>query len=189
MKNTKEIMRVLKFILKTLEICVITLIIITSLIIVIQRVSNNEKSFFGYRIFKVETGSMIPAYNVGDVLLVKEKKIEELTEGDVITYNGKSGNMKGKTVTHRIINIERSNGTIYTKGDANNLADPEIKEEQVIGKVIAKSKILTVITNLLNNKYIFYFFGIVPLTIYVFFSMVRYNDKVEKRIKERNRKV
>ena len=190
MKFTKECIKILKKIAKIIEVILITIIIFISLIIIIQRFSNNEKSFLGYRIFRVETGSMVPKYLVGDVILVKDQKFEQLKIGDDLTYNGLSGNVAGKIITHQIIDIEIVNGKkiIHTKGIANSQEDPEIFEEQIIGKVITKMNILTVITKCLNNKYIFYFLGIVPLTIYIFFSVIRYNNRVEQRVKERNKK-
>ena len=190
MKFTKECIKILKKIAKIIEVILITIIIFISLIIIIQRFSNNEKSFLGYRIFRVETGSMVPKYLVGDVILVKDQKFEQLKIGDDLTYNGLSGNVAGKIITHQIIDIEIVNGRkiIHTKGIANSQEDPEIFEEQIIGKVITKMNILTVITKCLNNKYIFYFLGIVPLTIYIFFSVIRYNNRVEQRVKERNKK-
>ncbi len=190
MKFTKECIKILKKIAKIIEVILITIIIFISLIIIIQRFSNNEKSFLGYRIFRVETGSMVPKYLVGDVILVKDQKFEQLKIGDDLTYNGLSGNVAGKIITHQIIDIEIVNGKkiIHTKGIANSQEDPEIFEEQIIGKVITKMNILTVITKCLNNKYIFYFLGIVPLTIYIFFSVIRYNNRVEERVKERNKK-
>lgn len=190
MKFTKECIKILKKMAKIIEVILITIIIFISLIIIIQRFSNNEKSFLGYRIFRVETGSMVPKYLVGDVFLVKDQKFEQLKIGDDLTYNGLSGNVAGKIITHQIIDIEIVNGKkiIHTKGIANSQEDPEIFEEQIIGKVITKMNILTVITKCLNNKYIFYFLGIVPLTIYIFFSVIRYNNRVEERVKERNKK-
>lgn len=190
MKFTKECIKILKKMAKIIEVILITIIIFISLIIIIQRFSNNEKSFLGYRIFRVETGSMVPKYLVGDVILVKDQKFEQLKIGDDLTYNGLSGNVAGKIITHQIIDIEIVNGKkiIHTKGIANSQEDPEIFEEQIIGKVITKMNILTVITKCLNNKYIFYFLGIVPLTIYIFFSVIRYNNRVEERVKERNKK-
>lgn len=190
MKFTKECIKIFKKIAKIIEVILITIIIFISLIIIIQRFSNNEKSFLGYRIFRVETGSMVPKYLVGDVILVKDQKFEQLKIGDDLTYNGLSGNVAGKIITHQIIDIEIVNGKkiIHTKGIANSQEDPEIFEEQIIGKVITKMNILTVITKCLNNKYIFYFLGIVPLTIYIFFSVIRYNNRVEERVKERNKK-
>ena len=190
MRFTKKCIKILKKIAKIIEVILIAIIIFISLIIIIQRFSNNEKSFLGYRIFRVETGSMVPKYLVGDVILVKDQKFEQLKIGDDLTYNGLSGNVAGKIITHQIIDIEIVNGKkiIHTKGIANTQEDPEIFEEQIIGKVITKMNILTVITKCLNNKYIFYFLGIVPLTIYIFFSVIRYNNRVEERVKERNKK-
>ena len=95
--------------------------------------------------------------------------------GDNITYNGLTGDVKGKTITHQIVavNTENSKITIRTKGIANNVADPEIDGSQVIGKVIVKLNILTWLTKFINNKYIFYFFIIVPLTIWIFFNVIK----------------
>ena len=110
MKFTKECIKILKKIAKIIEVILITIIIFISLIIIIQRFSNNEKSFLGYRIFRVETGSMVPKYLVGDVILVKDQKFEQLKIGDDLTYNGLSGNVAGKIITHQIIDIEIVNG-------------------------------------------------------------------------------
>ena len=114
-------------------------------------------------------------YLVGDVILVKECDINSLKPGDNITYNGLTGDVKGKTITHQIVavNTENSKITIRTKGIANNVADPEIDGSQVIGKVIVKLNILTWLTKFINNKYIFYFFIIVPLTIWIFFNVIK----------------
>ena len=117
----------------------------------------------------------MPNYLVGDVILVKECDINSLKPGDNITYNGLTGDVKGKTITHQIVavNTENSKITIRTKGIANNVADPEIDGSQVIGKVIVKLNILTWLTKFINNKYIFYFFIIVPLTIWIFFNVIK----------------
>ena len=64
------------------------MIAFVSITIVTQRVSNNENSFLGFRIFKVETGSMIPKYQIGDVILIKEKDINKIKVGDDVTYFG-----------------------------------------------------------------------------------------------------
>ena len=56
--------------------------------IIAQRVSGN-KSVFGYRIFTVATGSMIPHYNINDVLAVKEVNTDELQNADIgKSFNG-----------------------------------------------------------------------------------------------------
>ena len=52
----------------------------------------------------------------------------ELKVGDVITYNGEVGTVKGKSITHKIIEIRDENGKLIfvTQGVANPVADPPI---------------------------------------------------------------
>ena len=157
------------------------LIIFVSIIIIVQKVTNNQESFLGFRIFRVQTGSMIPKYQIGDVILVKYKNPEKIKIGDDVTYQGKDGSFKGLTVTHSVIDIQEVNGVkeFHTKGIANNLEDPVVYEEQINGVVQCKLYILTWICTLLNNKYIFYFGAVLPLTIYIFFKVLKGN--YEKR--------
>ena len=64
---------------------------------------------------------MIPVYNIGDVILVKETEIDKIQKGDDVTYNGTAGSMKGKLVTHQVIDIEEREGkkVFHTKGLRN----------------------------------------------------------------------
>lgn len=161
-------------------------IIFVSIIIVVQKVTNNEESFLGFRIFRVQTGSMIPKYQIGDVILVREVDTDKIKIGDDVTYEGKTGSMNGLLVTHRVIDIEEVDGKriFHTQGIANNLEDPVVGEDQINGVVQTKMYILSLICMLLNNKYVFYFCGILPLTIYVAFSI--FKSKKVKRIEKEN---
>ena len=117
----------------------------------------------------------IPKYNIGDVILVKEKDIDKIKVGDDVTYKGESGSVKGLLVTHRVIDIEEVEGkkAFHTKGIANNLEDPIVYGNQINGVVQTKLYILSLICLLLNNKYVFYFCGVLPLTIYVGFRIFK----------------
>ena len=140
-KNNK----ILKIIGNIMYVIVFVLILLILIIALLQRTSNNEVTLGGYRIFVVATGSMVPKYNVGDVLISKEIPPEEIKVGDDIVYTGKEGSFKDKVVTHQVIFIEKDNENyrIKTKGIANTGEDPEITQEQVMGKIIYKFKILT----------------------------------------------
>ena len=174
--------KILKIIWQIIEKIVMIAILFISLIIVTQRVSDNEKAFLGYRIFRVQTGSMIPKYQVGDVILVKEAKLDDISVGDDVTYWGTSGVMTGKLVTHQVIDIEMIEGqkAFHTKGIANNLEDPIVYGGQINGIVQGKLHILTTICTLLTNQYVFYFFGIIPLTFLIFFVFVKRNARYEE---------
>ena len=185
-KEVTKAKNTIKTVWKILEKIIIIAIIFVSLVIVTQRVTNNDKAFLGFRIFRVETGSMIPKYQVGDVILVKERAIEQIAVGDDITYWGTIGTMKGKLVTHQVINIEFINGetAFHTKGIANNTEDPIVYGNQINGVVLGRLIVLTAITKALTNKYIFYFCGIIPLTIFVFFAFVKTNNRKFDKYKE-----
>lgn len=182
-KNVMKKKRLLHIIWSILSKIITVLIIFICIIIVIQKVSNNKESFLGYRIFRVQTGSMIPKYKVGDVILVREKDIDKIKVGDDVTYLGEASSVKGMLITHRVIDIEEIDGqkALHTKGIANNLEDPVVYGNQINGVVQTKLYILSLICMLLNNKYIFYFCGILPLTIYLGFRIFKGRHMDEER--------
>ncbi len=174
-----------KKILSFFDVIITILIVIVCLIILIQRISDNEKSFLGLRLFKVETGSMIPKYNINDVILAIEKEPNEIKVGDDIVYIYESGDLAGMIVTHQVIRIEEDKLGLkfYTKGLANDTEDPVVRKDQIIGVVIIKTLILTLITKLLLNPYTLYFFIILPVTMTLFFREVHSKDVKERYVK------
>lgn len=157
---------------------------------IIQRVSGNQ-SIFGYRLFAVATGSMVPDYNINDVLAIKEVNHNEIKVGDDITYLGKKQDVSGKIVTHRIINIEEKNGkkTYLTKGINNDVEDPTIGDNQIYGKVVGKVPVVTQINHIVKNQYGFFFLIFLPLVIVIFLEIAdtvteMKQDKIEKDKKE-----
>ena len=131
----------------------------------LQRISNNKISILNYRVFTVITESMTPKYKIGDVLIAKKTNPDELKVGDVVTYQGEVNSFKDKVVTHQIIKIEKNNGKYYyhTKGLANLVEDPIISEDQIYGKVIHKSIILSSIYKIIGTSFGFYIFIIIPI--------------------------
>ncbi len=75
---------------------------------------------FGYRVFTVISGSMEPAYSVGDLIYVKEADVSEIKVGDPITF---VLNENLVVATHRVVEVDAENQYFYTKGDANNAPD------------------------------------------------------------------
>lgn len=90
----------------------------------------------GSRPLTVLTGSMAPAFDPGDVVIVKPTETENLQIGEVITFQAESGNPE--LTTHRITGfVVTSAGPQYiTRGDANGADDPApVKPEQIRGTV------------------------------------------------------
>lgn len=192
LKKIKE-NKVLKLIGNILYILMFILIVFMLLIVIMQRVSNNTITFGGFRMFTVATGSMVPVYDVGDILIAKEIKPEKIKVGDDLVYIGKKGSFANKIVTHRVNSVEKQddgNYKIITQGVANNAADPEIDQTQVLGKIVYKVHILSFLQRLMKNMYIFYFVIFIPVGILVYKNiknMINYhNEDDEDEIEEEN---
>ena len=134
------------------------------IVIVVQRVSNNNLSIGGFRVFMIVSESMKGEYDIGDILISKKVDEKDIKVGDNVTYLGEEKELKGLVITHKVVNKYEKNGEMIfvTKGLANEIEDPEIKYEQIYGKVIYKTCILSVIAKMMNNK----------LTYYILFSMI-----------------
>ena len=166
------------------------------LFIALQKLTNNS-SIFGYRVFSVASGSMIPVYNVNDVILVKDVDVNRLKVGDDIVYVGNRGGVEGLVVSHRIINIDKRNGKVerlFTQGLNAQGADPSIGPDQVLGQVIEVVPIITPINHILKNIFGFFFLIFLPLVFIIVLEvletrieikldreeLIRRNKKVEK---------
>lgn len=175
LNNLKELKRlkenkVVKLIGNILYVILFIIVILMLVVVVLQRTTDNSVSFGGYRIFTVATGSMMPKYEVSDVLVAKEVPLNEIKLQDDIVYKGKEGSFKDKVVTHQVIAFSEENGTykFITKGIANIEQDPEITGDQVYGKIVYKVKSLSFIGKMISNIYIFYFIIFIPIALIIY---------------------
>ena len=163
------------------------------LFIALQKLTNNS-SIFGYRVFSVASGSMIPVYNVNDVILVKDVNVNRLKIGDDIVYVGNRGGVEGLVVSHRIINIDKRNGKVerlFTQGLNAQGADPSIGPDQVLGQVIEVVPIITPINHILKNIFGFFFLIFLPLVFIIVLEVLetRIEIKLDKEeLIRRNKK-
>ncbi len=111
---------------------------------------------FTYQALTIGSGSMSPAIEKGDVIVLKSMKNEEvrkIKKGDVLVYNHDN-----KIIVHRVIKKNNNGETISfkTKGDYNNAKDSwTVKQEDVIGIVKIRIRWIgmpTVALNELLNK-------------------------------------
>ena len=102
---------------------VILFLIVASVlfVVILQRASNNDIALGGIRIFNIVSESMVPKYNIGDVLVVKSIEPQNIKVGDDIAYIGQESTFNQKIVTHQVIKIDYENGEyiFHTKGIAN----------------------------------------------------------------------
>ena len=162
---------------------VILFLIVASVlfVVILQRASNNAIALGGVRVFNIISESMIPKYNIGDVLVVKSIEPQNIKVGDDIAYIGQESTFNQKIVTHQVIKIDYENGEyiFHTKGIANILEDPLVHQNQVFGKVVYKIWILSLISKILSNVYVVFFGIFVPIVVLIFWTILKLKGLVE----------
>lgn len=130
--------KVLKWI-GNIILALMVVIIAISVVLMIQSKKNPGAipSIAGFRPMTVLSGSMVPVFNPGDLIVAKTIDPQTVKKGDIITFDVDSRTV----VTHRVVDIVHQNGKIYfrTKGDANNVADPDlVRSTQLVGEYTFK---------------------------------------------------
>lgn len=164
--KSEKFKKIFKILRNTLNVIIVVFIFAFVFVVCLQRFTGNKMSFFDYRLFTVVTGSMEPRYNVGDVLIAKEKKREDIKVGDTISYLGTIGQFSGKVITHEVVNITKDENGKYlfhTKGIANLVEDPVVSEEQLYGVVIFKCVILSFIYKVIGTTAGMFVFVVLPI--------------------------
>ena len=157
-------------VLKTLGQVVLFVILI--FFILLNILSMNNKSLFGFRIYRVISGSMQPALQIGDVIIIK--KANNYAEKDIITYdNGLT------TITHRIKFI--NGDEIITEGDANDAPDKPITKDRILGKYFFRISTFSVFSIMLTGKTIYLIMVLVLFAILLFAISDRVTRNLEYR--------
>ena len=177
-----QILKIIYNVFDKILMFVIIICSIVTIMMVIQIIKepNQIPSFLGYKVLQVVSGSMEDVFKVGDVILIKETKQEDIKKGDIITYK------KENIITHRIVEMNKTNDTMYytTKGDSNNTSDAEkVKYEEIEGKYITKFVHIGHLINFLNTTEGFIILVSWPIIVIVFtiYKELRIREKKSKR--------
>ncbi len=181
--------KVVKIIAGIIKGIFMLMIILFIFMVCLQKFSKNEISLFNFRIFTVISGSMEPKYKIGDVLISVETDPKDIKVGDVVSYHGEKRDVKGKIVTHQVINIEQDDSGKYyfhTKGICESclVEDPVVSENQLYGVVKYKVKSLSFIYKVVGTNVGLFVFIILPL-LYIIGSEFIYSliEKEEEKRK------
>ena len=167
--------KIIKIVFKILYELFMLMCVLLILIVVFQKISDSNKSIGGYRIFRVVTGSMIPEYDIGEVVISKEIDPHKIEIGNDIVYLGKTGDYNGRIIMHKVTAIDKDeNGNLnfHAKGINNSsIEDAQIKEDQIYGVVKFKSGILTLLYKLATTiDYAFIIISILVLNVFISFK-------------------
>ena len=164
------------------------LLLIVLAVVLVQRFSNNQLGIAGYRIFNVASGSMMPKYEVGDILLTKEKKAEDIRKGDDLVYVGEVDDFAGKIVSHQVVEVlPKKDGEYHfrTKGINNLAEDPIVAEHQILGVVSPKLVLLSFIGRVMVTPLGYYsLFLIVIIMVSIQIVRCLFLDREEKEDEE-----
>ncbi len=148
----------MKLLLKIIKGVITAFLLVVLVLVIFQKITKNKITIGNVYIFQVVSGSMVPDYKLGDIIVVKKVNPESLEIGDDVTYLGKSGNLNGLTITHRIVQKEDKDGKYHfiTKGIANEAQDPEINEDDIYGKVVYHTVLFSFVGRAITNIVIYY---------------------------------
>lgn len=181
--------KVVKVVVGIVKVVVTLFIVCVFSIIFFQRVSNNQFNLGGYGLYTVVSESMLPKYELWDMILVRQVDVDDIQVGDDVVYKGEVGDFKDKIVTHRVIDIQKNGNNLdfVTKGINNDVSDPVVHSNQVLGRVVIKSGILSFLSKLINNIYGFYFLIFVPLVVIIVLEvleMIHERREIKKELEE-----
>lgn len=159
------------------------LIVITLIIFVLVIYGYVEKyvlkkdyiNYFGYTIFEVASGSMVPTINVGDIVVVK--LTQDIKKDDIITY--KENNY---FITHRVIKIDGDK--IVAKGDYNDSIDKDVNLCDVLGKVIKVVPGVGIWKNVLKNPKVMVSLMVTFILFALYFYLLE-RKTYEKEVKDK----
>jgi len=143
----------------------------------------------GTKFLMVQSGSMEPSIKTGSIVVIN--KASEYKEGDIVTYQ--VGNNLGlrnpsNIITHRIFKIE-DNGSIITKGDANDTPDSvNVTKNQIIGKVRLSLPFLGYAVSFAKSQTGFILLIIVPGTLIIYGELMNIKLEIVKIIDEYKKK-
>lgn len=156
----------------------VTLLVVCSIFLMGSRL-------LGYQIFNVISGSMEPAYSVGDLIYVKEVDVDSIQVGDPITF---VLNEELVVATHRVVEIDYENKHFYTKGDANDTVDASpVHFNNVIGVPQFSLPLLGYVSDFIQNPPGTYITLIVGAILIAIVYVPDFIGKKEDEYEEENR--
>ena len=149
-------------------------------------------SILGYTPLVVETDSMKPTFESGDLIFIKKCDTSKLKEGDIITFHTIIENQYALN-THRIQKIDEANGvrSYTTIGDNNNgIADQHvISDGDIVGKYVGHVSGLGKVMNFLSSSMGFLIVIVLPMLlffIYQVYNLIMISIRLKKAMAVEN---
>lgn len=175
-KKGKKVNKALNITVNTILIIAIIFAVICTYVSFVTSSGNGVPSIFGLRLLSIQTASMKPTINDGDLAISTAVDPDDLRPGDIITYWTV---IQGERVlnTHRIENIYDGGGVLIfeTKGDANTLADPlTVHQKEIVGKYQFRIPGVGKVFDYLQTKTGFLIVVVIPVFLFFIFHLIQF---------------
>ena len=191
-KEEKKAKKVLNTVINVLLIVAIVVAVIATYVSFVSTSGNGVPNIFGLRLLSIQTDSMYPTIDPGDLVIATGVKDPSALrapgkykdesgnlveyEGDIITY---WTIINGERVlnTHRIVNIYDGGGYLIfeTKGDNNTTADPlTVHESEIVGQYQVKIAGVGKVFDYLQTSTGFLIVVVIPVFLFFLFHLVQF---------------
>lgn len=130
---------------------------------------SNVTSVFGYTPMVVQTDSMAPTFNAGDMIFIKQCDTKTLKEGDIVCFHTIIQNQYVLN-THRIVaveSLEDGNSRFTTRGDNNDVSDNyTISNGDIVGIYVGQIGKLGNLLNYISTSTGFLCIIVLPMLLF-----------------------
>ena len=177
-------MKILKKIGSVVVDVLIVLVFIISILVVVASITakreNGQANVFGYTVNSVQTDSMAPKINEGDLVVSKlitdkNKNDIKLEEGEIVSFYTELDNGQKILITHRIYEIRDAGNTrIYTTWGDNRESAPAPDTPMTINEIesvyLFKIPVMGHFIDFLRTPLGFIICLVVPLLVFICFQ-------------------
>ena len=170
MKTVKKAAEILISVLLWAIILIMALFTFTTLA---TKDNRSVSRIAGFTPLTVQSQSMSPTFNEGDLIVIKACDTAKLVVGDIITFHTIINNEYALN-THRIENISENNGirSYTTKGDNNAIADTHIiSDGDIVGKYTFKLPLVGKLMNFLSGSTGFLLVIVLPMLLFFVYQV------------------
>ena len=136
--------------------------------------SQNVSSILGYTPMTVQSDSMSPTFEKGDLIFVKKCDTAKLEVGDIVCFHTLIENQYALN-THRIEKIDETEGgarSYTTRGDNNAAADQHIiSDGDIVGKYVGHWAKVGKVMDFLSSSVGFLIVIVIPMLIFFIYQV------------------
>lgn len=170
MQSVKKVASIVLSVVMWIIILVAALYAFTTLA---TREDGSVSNIAGFTPLTVQSDSMSPTFNKGDLIVIQKCNTSKLEVGDIVTFHTIIDNEYALN-THRIAAIDEVNGmrSFTTKGDNNDVADTHIiSDGDIVGKYLFALPQMGKVMDFLSSSVGFLVVIVLPMLLFFIYQV------------------